>query len=278
MPPAVIGGAIAAVGAIGGAAIGASGAKSAANASARAAEASAAEQRAARTQAYNTLQPYIQAGIPATQQINALLGLPTTSNGQPVGTVDWASYVRGNPDALANWNAIQNSSDGAQFGGDIGAFGAYHYNSDGARRDLTQYTSQAVDNTAAAQDAFSNFRNSTGYDFRVKQGMNAVNSGYAGSGTIKSGAAIKAANDYGQGMATQEFGNHLNALGNQQSLGYQAGSSAAGVGTQAANSLGSIYMQNGANQANAALAGAQNTANALNSITSIGANIFGKKA
>lgn len=270
MPPAIIGGAIAAVGGIASAAIGSGAASSAARSQQAAADAAAAEQRAAREQAYSTLQPYIQAGLPATQNINALLGLGGGQN-----STDWAGYVYGNPDALANWNEIKDTAAGAPYGGDIARYGAAHYKNDGSRRDLTNYT---ITPQAAANDAFSNFRNSTGYDFRVNQGMNALNSGYAGAGTIKSGAAIKGAVDYGQGMASQEFGNYLNALGNQQSLGYQASSSAAGVGTQAANSLGSIYMQSGANQANAALAGAQNTANALNSIASIGANIFGKKA
>lgn len=278
MPPAVIGGAIAGVGAIGSAVIGSSAAKSAANASSQAAQAAAAEQRAARDKAYNTLQPYIQAGVPATNTINALLGLGGSA-GTP-GLPDYAAYVRANPDLATDFQKVA-----AKFNNDPEAYGQYHWNKYGqfeAGRSMpttggTAATS-AQDAQSAATQAFDQYKNSTGYQFRVNEGMRAVNSGYAGAGTIKSGAAIKAASDHGQGMATQEFGNYLNALGNQQSLGYQAGSSAAGVGTQSANSLGSIYMQNGANQANAALAGAQNTANALNSITSIGANIFGKKA
>lgn len=278
MPPAIIGGVIAGAGAIGSAVIGSNAAKSAANSSAAAADRAAAEQRAAREQALTTMQPFIQSGTAAGNQINALLGLGgTTTTGQPAGTVDWGSYVRGNPDALANWNAIQNTSDGARFGGDINSFGAFHYNSDGATRDLTPYTSQAVNGgnaQAAANQAFDNFRNSTGYQFRLNQGMNALNSGYAGAGTIKSGAAIKGALNYGQGLASQEFGNYLNALGNQQGVGLQAGSAANGVSQNVANSLGTIYQQNGANQANASLARASALGTGLSSLANLGGSIL----
>lgn len=124
---------------------------------------------------------------------------------------------------------------------------------------------------AAAERAFDAYRKSTGYDFRLNQGLNAVQSGFAGRGTLQSGAAMKALNDYGQGMASGEFGNYLNALGTQQGLGFSAAGAQAGVATNYANSLGNIYQANGANQANAALA----SANALGSGISGAANAFG---
>lgn len=126
-----------------------------------------------------------------------------------------------------------------------------------------------------AQQAFDTYRGSTGYDFRLKQGLNAVTSGYAGGGMLRSGAAMKGLADYGQGMATQEFGNYMGALGNQQSMGLAAAGNLAGVSSGYANSLGSIYQQNGANQANAALVKSQNTANALGGIAGIAGNAFG---
>lgn len=275
MPPAIIGGAIAAGGAVASAKIGSSGAKSAAQASENAANTSAQVQREQFQGAQNALMPFQQAGLPATQQINALLGLGG-GTGSP-GQTDWGAYVNGNADALANWNAIKGNSDGAQFGGDINAFGRFHYQNDGSTRDLSSFNSGAVSASSAdaARAAFEQFRNSTGYDWRVKQGMNALNSGYAGAGTLKSGAAIKGAVDYGQGMASQEFGNYLGALGNQQALGLSAGSALAGVGQNYANSLGNIYMQNGANQANSALVRSANTGQAVNSLAGIAGNVFG---
>jgi hypothetical protein len=273
MPPAIIGGVIAGAGAIGSAAIGSSAAKSAARESAAASDRAAQLQQQQYQQNVATLSPYVQAGLPATQQINALLGIGGTQPGQ----VDWGAYVNGNQDALANWNAIKGTSDGQQFNGDINAFGQYHYAKDGSRRDLAPFTGTAAGQTAAAQGAFDQFRNSTGYDWRLKQGMNALNSGYAGAGTIKSGAAIKGAVDYGQGQASQEFGNYLNALGTQQGVGLSAAGAQAGVGTNYANSLGNIYMQNGANQANASLARASALGGGLASAANIAGSVLAPK-
>lgn len=263
MPPAIIGGALAAAGGIASAAIGSSAAGKAASASQSAADAAAAEQRAAREQAYSTLNPYIQAGLPATQNINALLGLA-----QP--TQDWNGYLAANPDVAAGWSAMS-AADKQQFptAQDYAQWHYQHYGQNEGRA-----APAMVDGAAQANQAFDTFRNSTGYDWRLKQGMNALNSGYAGAGTIKSGAAIKGAIDYGQGMASQEFGNYLNALGNQQGIGLQAGSSAAGVSQNVANSLGNIYQQNGANQANASLARASALGNGISGIANIAGSIL----
>ena len=113
-------------------------------------------------------------------------------------------------------------------------------------------------NTAAAESGFKQYLGSSGYKFRFREGMNALNSNYAGAGTIQSGAAMKAATEYGQNFASNEFGNYLNALGNQQGLGLTAGSSLAGVGTNYANSMGNIYGQRADAIGNSALANAQN--------------------
>ena len=45
------------------------------------------------------------------------------------------------------------------------------------------------------------------YQFRLKQGMDALNKTLAAQGMGQSGAAMKAAQDYGQGFASTEYGN-----------------------------------------------------------------------
>lgn len=294
MPAAVIGGAIAATGAVASSVISSKGASNAANASAAAADRSAQVQQDIYNQNSATLSPYVQAGLPATQQINALLGLgggtPATPDrtvtipGNP-GTPDWMAYYNNNPDLVAAFN--NPGGRDYQRGGTPEAFAQWHYNTYGAGegRNLpltgaTDTTTQvipgtpAVDASQQAAKAFDTFRNSTGYDFRVKQGMNALNSGYAGAGTIHSGAAMKAALDYGQGMASQEFGNYLNALGSQQDVGLRAASANAGVGQQAASNLGNIYMTNGANQAGAALTKASAIGSGVSSLANLGGSIL----
>lgn len=277
--------AIGAVGAIGGGLIASSGAKSAANASAAAADRSSAVQQQIYGENKQTLAPYVQTGIPATQQINNLLGL---GSGTPA-SVDWNAYAQANPDLMAAYNAQQQTP---YYGGGWQADASGGYGQATTRPDLatfaqqwqqqhggnlTPYTTPGQSAAQQAQAGFDLFKNSTGYDWRLKQGMNALNSGYAGAGTIKSGAAMKAAIDYGQGQASQEFGNYLGALGAQQGVGLQAAGAQAGVATNYANSLGNIYQQNGANQANAALAKANALGGAVNGVAGSIGGILGYK-
>lgn len=258
MPPAIIGGVIAGVGAVAGSAIASKGASNAAKTSAAASDRASAVQEENYNKSAATLSPYVNAGVPATQAINALLGLPGAQQA-PAASMAPAAAPTGFPSG--NWHGIAQMIQGQPQGGQT-------------------VTAQAPAATSAPvnyNSAFDNYRNSTGYQFRLNQGLDAVNSDYAGSGTLQSGAAMKSLNDYGQGMASQEFGNYLGALGNQQALGLSAASAQAGVGQNFANSLGQISMANGANQANAALIKAQNTGQMVNSLATIGATIAGGK-
>lgn len=264
MPPAIIGGAIAAGGAVAASSIGSSATGRAADAQ----TAAAAQNTALQSQIYNrnaqTLAPYVNAGMPATAQINDLLGL---SGGQgSLDNIDWAQYVQANPDALQQWQTDPNER--AKWGGDLNTFGRFHYQNDGAKRDISQF--------GLADKGFENFRNSTGYQFQMNEAMRGVNSGYAGLGALKSGAALKAAQGRASDLAGQSFTGYLGALGNQQGLGMAAASAQAGVGQNYANSMTQIN-QNAANgQSNAALAQGQNSAGLVNSLASIGGNIIGQ--
>lgn len=280
MPAAVVAAGIGAAGAVGGAVIGSNASKSAAKANQQAADQATALQRETRDMNIQTLAPWQQSGMAANNQINALLGLSVPQQqmgGQMMGGDPYAAYVRSNPDLMAEFGRV-----GGQFGGDMGAYGQFHYGQFG-QNEGRQLPGQTVNTgmpqqntTDAARAAFDQFRNSTGYQFRLGQGMDAVNSGYAGRGAIKSGAAMKAINDYGQGMASAEFGNYMGLLQNQAGAGLSAANAQAGVATNAANNMGNIAMQNGANQANAALLRAQNTGQLVNSLATIGGGLAGQ--
>lgn len=285
MPPAIIGGAIAGIGAIGAAAIGSKASSKATQAAQQGNDQAMAMQRDIYNQNAATLSPYVQAGLPATGAINALLGLTPTQSYQTTGTQQqnalapmndaenpsYQPYISEwtNPrTGQVNWGGLR-----AMYGGGdpygtpdswkTGQWGAQPMAAAG------QPTQQQ------AQNGFDLFRNSTGYKFRLDQGMNALNSGYAGAGTLQSGAAMKAAVNYGQNLASGEFGNYLNALSQQQGVGLQAAGAQAGVGVQYANTAGSLAQQNGENLANAALIKGQQTGQLVNSLATIGANIAG---
>jgi hypothetical protein len=92
---------------------------------------------------------------------------------------------------------------------------------------------------AAAQKAFATYQGSDGYQFRVNQGLNALNVGFAAKGALNSGAAMKEIDTYGQGAASDEFGKYLGYLGNQQNIGLSGANALAGVNTNYANQVSS---------------------------------------
>ena len=129
---------------------------------------------------------------------------------------------------------------------------------------------------ANSQNAFRRFIQNSDYGFQFGQGSNAVNSGFAGAGTLKSGAAMKALEDYRQNLQQGYRGEFLAGLGNQQALGAAAASAQAGVSQNAGNSLANVYTQQGSNLANAALVTARNTSNALGSAFNTAGYLYGR--
>lgn len=245
------------------------------------------------------LAPWQTSGLRANNAIDALLGLggsqaqPTP---QPVQAMPFnlmggfnggiqnditrlggaRSQLEAMPQDLWNWDGI--------LPGPVIGIGGGTWNVDGTqatpvnRNALTAaaLTPQQAQTSQQAQNAaFDNFRNSTGYQFRLGEGMNALNSGFAGAGSIKSGAAMKEAMKYGQNFASNEFGNYFNMLNNQAGKGLSAASAQAGVSQNLGNNLANIQMQQGDNLANAALAKTSPFGNAL-SMLGGGAMKFGK--
>ena len=127
-----------------------------------------------------------------------------------------------------------------------------------------------------ANQAFDRYRGSSGYDFRMNQGMNALASNYRGRGISQSGAADKALLRYGQDYGSNEFGRYMGYLGNQQGVGLSAASALAGVGQNYANNV-SANNQNAANaMSNAALVNGQNQANAYGTAFNALGNLAGQ--
>jgi hypothetical protein len=104
----------------------------------------------------------------------------------------------------------------------------------------------------AATAAMGNFFTSPGYQFRLDQGLRAVDAGAAASGLGRSGAAIKAEETFGQGLASSEFSNYYNRLYDLSKLGEAAsvnsadasgatGRGIAATDVGAANAQSSIY-------------------------------------
>ena len=113
------------------------------------------------------------------------------------------------------------------------------------------------------------FRTDPGYQFRLSEGMKALDRQAAARGGLVSGSALKATQRYGQDVASQEYSNAFNrymanrasklgALGGLTSMGAGAASGLAG----AAGQFGQVGGQSLADIGNARAAGIMGPANA----------------
>lgn len=97
----------------------------------------------------------------------------------------------------------------------------------------------------------SAFTASPGYQYRMQQGQDAIESGAAARGGLYSGATAKALSDFGQQSASQEFDNYVNRLFGVTGVGQNAATGIANAQIGKGNALSSIYGNIGQNQANA---------------------------
>jgi hypothetical protein len=214
-------------------------------------------------------------------------------------TSQWAGYLQANPDVAAEWR--NNAFDDGTFANEQD-FAQWHYNQYGqaegrqlpsvlqpAAQQGTQQSGPAVPVSPAApagtpaaptgtvtatttaspaEQAFDAFRNSTNYQFRLNQGFNALNTGWAARGMQESGAAGIAFTEYGQNFAANELGNYMDRLAQQQQVGLGAVTSLAGNAVQMGQSVNAANQASADARANAALIGGQANANLGSSIAS----------
>ncbi|MFX9083116.1 DNA transfer protein p32 [Acinetobacter baumannii] len=128
--------------------------------------------------------------------------------------------------------------------------------------------------------------NDPSYNFRLNQGLDAVQSGAAAQGGLLSGATQKALNDYAQNFASQEYQNAYNRYNADQTNQYNRLPNLVGLGQSAAAGVGNAGMQTGQAIANNTMAGANaqaagtiaagnKTANNFNNLLGIGTAVAG---
>lgn len=133
------------------------------------------------------------------------------------------------------------------------------------RTDIKPYQDAGVAALGRISDPnkiLENFQASPDYNFRLKQGMDAVGQDKAVNGLLRSGGALKALTGFAQNTAAGEFSNWWNRQRGFTDDALRAENAAAGVANNNANSL----LLNGQNQGNAALAGANNQSTAFGGI------------
>lgn len=288
MPPVLIGAAIAGVATVGSAIVSSNGQKKAAQANQQGVDASLAVQKDIYNQNAAALAPWQQSGVTANNYYMAALGIPqgnqvTTPNpaANPAAANPWANgmSVDGTPGSPTGplrgmspeqANSFNNSSAMATGSSALDLMRAQVANGTAPTTLNPSTTGTVTGASVNPGQAFDAFRNSTGYNFRLSEGQNAVNSGYAGSGLVRSGAALRGLSDYNQNMASAEFGNWLGALEGASNRGLGAASAQAGVGQSYANNVSNINAANAATQAQLAISRANSTAGAIGALGQIG--------
>jgi len=118
-----------------------------------------------------------------------------------------------------------------------GPIGQNYLNKGGAANDMIAQLLGTEPMKSGTQNAYDNYLNSTGYNFRLASGSNAITGNMAAKGLLNSGATGKALTAYGQDLGSGYFSNYLDQLGNQANRGIQAGdvlAKAGGAGASAA--------------------------------------------
>jgi len=138
------------------------------------------------------------------------------------------------------------------------------------------------DNNFNQQFDYQSFQQDPGYQFRMNEGMKALQASAAARGNLGGGATLKALTRYGQDVASQEYQNAYNRFYDQQDRSYNRLASLAGVGQTTssqlmgagqnmANQIGQAHMGMG----NAAAAAHMNQYNTMAGLAGQGAQIAG---
>lgn len=93
-----------------------------------------------------------------------------------------------------------------------------------------------LNGNASQSQGFNNWKNSTGYQFGLDQGMQSITGNAAASGLVDSGGNEKALQTYGQNYANTQYGNYMSQLQGLLGSGLQGAGVLAGAGNTSQSS------------------------------------------
>jgi hypothetical protein len=258
---------MAAIGAIVGGLATASAARKSANAQRAAAAEDIAFQRETRDIIRSDLEPYRSQGTNALAAYLYNMGLgprPTFGGTAPTITeIPGATVQGGRPDPNS-WRSLHpNPEIARRLAGRMTArtttTSPTRYSVNGQVFDtLEQAQAYANANRTGGQE-YQGFEASPGYQFRFDQGTQAVNALASARGGLHSGRTLQDLTRFGQGIASEEFGNYMSRLGGL----VDTGMSAAQVSGQASQNAAAGVSNALAARGNAQAAGAIGVGNAV---------------
>ena len=207
--------------------------------------------------------PYMKSGYNALNAYNRIMGLPSI-NIDEATQFSGPGGMRAIPEQFRG-KGILVDKDGNGYIQAVSGSNAGQLIPIGKKYpQYAQKTTGTASNTGGAVDSdrYGGFYESPGYQFRFDEGARAYDRSAASRGRLLSGAQAKAQTRYGQGVASEEFGNYANRLAAIAGLGQ--------TGTQATSNAAGNYAANAGNaiqnQGMARASGYLNTANTIGSV------------
>ena len=111
--------------------------------------------------------------------------------------------------------------------------------------------------------ALADFQTTPGYQFRMDEGVKGLDRSAASRGLLRSGAQQKAITNFGQGIASEEYGNYFGNLMSLAGMGGQVASSANSTSGQLVNGAGNMMTQGGIARGSGYAAGANALASGI---------------
>ena len=248
--------------AIGGMLISGSASKRAAKAQAALADRDLAFQRETRDLARADLQPWRAGGQDAQAAIDFELGLRSrpTFGGFTPSVESYFEAAQPGAQPAASVNSFINGMMGIRSGGlPTQPQGTQRFRVNGqtfATREEAEAFARA--NSTGGME-YGGYTKTPGYDFRMKTGMDALESSAAARGGLYSGAAMQDALRFGQDYGSNEYSNYLARLSGRADAGMSAAAGQAGAAQTAASGVSNALAGIG----NAKAAGAIGMGNAL---------------
>lgn len=245
---------VGAIAAIGGGLLQANAAKKAANAQTKAANDQISFQKETRDQIRADLAPWLQGGGLANQAQMNMLGMGSAPMVGGTAPQIETYQIPGQPGTLRQ--PIGDRGE-ARMGAATPPTTGYRV---GGQEFKTLQEAQQYANANKTGGTEWSWQTTPGYDFRMQQGLDAIDASAAARGGLYSGAAMRDALKFGQDYGSAEFGNVFNMLGGLSANGMNAAGMNSAAAQNAANGVSNAL---GA-QGNAAAAGAVGQANAWN--------------
>ena len=245
---------VGAIAAIGGGLLQANAAKKAANAQKQAANDQIAFQTETRDQIRADLAPWLQGGGLANQAQLNMLGMGAAPMIGGTAPQIETHQIPGQP---GTWQAARGDRGEGRMGAATPPTTGYRV---GGQEFKTLQEAQQYANANKTGGTEWSWQTTPGYDFRMQQGLDAIDASAAARGGLYSGAAMQDAMKFGQDYGSAEFGNVFNMLGGLSANGMNAANMSGAASQNAANGVSNAL---GA-QGNAAAAGAVGQANAWN--------------